>query len=571
MEQAVSAIDFTVFNKLRQEGKFCDVIVLVNGDEFKAHKVILCACSSYFRTLFTGGWNTGKKEVYDVPGVAPDMMKLIIDYAYTQTIPVTKDNVEGLLSAADQFCVTGIVQACCDFLETQLCPQNCIGIWKFTETYFCPELRHCAYRFILHHFEEVGRTSEEFLGLSLAQLCDLIEQDLLNIKQEDVVFDLILRWIGHSPPERKPHISVLLLKMRIGLMSTDFIVNNLKKNSLVKESDECKPLILHVMKERSGFHGSKSPSYKIVSPQKRPRLPHTILLAIGGWSGSSPTNAIESYDIRANYWVNVTQNESPRAYHGTAYLNGFIYCIGGRDSMEYFSSVRKFNPVALTWHEAAPMHCCRCFVSVTVLDDHIYAMGGFDGYVRLSSAERYVPETNQWSFIPPMHEQRSDASATTLHGKVYICGGFNGEDCLFTAEFYSPQTNQWTMITPMNSRRSGVGVTVYGGEVFVVGGFDGVNRLRSVDAYNPLTNSWRTIPDMITARSNFGIEVMDNRLFVVGGFNGFTTTFYAECYDESVDEWTNIHNMSFFRSALSCCTVPGLPNISHYAAPRGSL
>ncbi|XP_036408779.1 kelch-like protein 10 [Megalops cyprinoides] len=499
------------------------------------------------------------------------MMQLIIEYAYTQHVPVTEDNVEQLLQAADQFCAVGIVQACCDFLEAQLCPQNCIGIWKFTDTYFCPDLRHRAFRFILHNFEEIGRTSEEFLELSLNQLCDIIERDDLNIKHEDVVFDLVLHWISHSPKERKPYISMLLPKVRMGLMSADFIMNNVKDNSVVKDSNECKPIIINAMRARCSYNTSKSAKHAQSNPLRRPRLPHTVLLAIGGWSGSNPTNAIESYDMRANCWVNVSHEESPRAYHGAVFLNGFVYCIGGRDNMEYFSSVRKFDPAALTWHEAAPMHCCRCFVSVTELDGQIYAMGGFDGYVRLNSAERYNPETNQWSFIAPMHEHRSDASATTLHGKVYICGGFNGEDCLFTAEFYMPQTNQWTMITPMSSRRSGVGVTVYGGEVFVVGGFDGVNRLRSVDAYDPLTNSWRAVPDMTTARSNFGIEVLDNRLFVVGGFNGFTTTFYAECYDERTDEWSNIHNMGFFRSALSCCVVAGLPNMSHYAAPRDTM
>jgi len=31
-----------------------------------------------------------------------------------------------------------------------------------------------------------------------------------------------------------------------------------------------------------------------------------ILLAIGGWSGGSPTNAIEAYDPRAETWLNVS-------------------------------------------------------------------------------------------------------------------------------------------------------------------------------------------------------------------------------------------------------------------------
>ncbi|KAJ8377259.1 hypothetical protein AAFF_G00264870 [Aldrovandia affinis] len=569
-EQTTANIDFTVFDRLRREGKMCDVLIAVDGVEFRAHKAILCACSSYFRTLFTGGWSLVEVETYSIPGVSLDMMGLIIEFAYTHAVPVTEDNVEGLLCAADQLCVSGIVRACCDFLESRLCLQNCIGIWKFTENYFCPELRRRAYLFILRHFAQVGRSSPEFPELSLAHLGDLIDHDLLNVGHEEAVFELVLRWIAHAPSERRPYIAVLLPKMRINLMCTDFIVNNLKRNPLVRESDECKQLILHVMRERSGYHVAKAPGHREVQ-KMHPRLPHTLLLAIGGWSGSSPTNAMESYDMRANHWASVAHAESPRAYHGTAYLRGFVYCIGGRDNSDYFSSVRRFDPVALSWDNAAPMHFCRCFVSVVVLGGHVYALGGFDGYLRLSSAERYEPEANQWSLITPMHEQRSDASATTLHGKVYICGGFNGEDCLFTAEFFSPEADQWTMITPMRSRRSGVGVAVYGEEVYVVGGFDGVNRLRTVDAYDPLTNAWRAAPDMITARSNFGIDVLDDRLFVVGGFNGFTTTFYAECFDEQTDEWTSVHSMGFFRSALSCCVVPALPNISQYAVPHGSL
>ena len=87
-------------------------------------------------------------------------------------------------------------------------------------------------------------------------------------------------------------------------------------------------------------------------------------------------------------------------------------------SVDYFNSVKRFDPVKKTWHQVAPMHSRRCYVSVTVLSNFIYAMGGFDGYVRLNTAERYEPETNQWTLIAPMHEQRSDASATTLYGKV---------------------------------------------------------------------------------------------------------------------------------------------------------
>lgn len=31
------------------------------------------------------------------------------------------------------------------------------------------------------------------------------------------------------------------------------------------------------------------------------------------------------------------------------------------------------------------------------------------------------------------------------------------------------------------------------------------------------------------------------------------------------------HDMGIFRSALSCCVVPGLPNVAEYAAPRDAM
>ncbi|XP_038635478.1 kelch-like protein 10 [Scyliorhinus canicula] len=572
MERKMSAMACTIFNELRLEGKLCDVVIRVNGIDFNAHKNILCSCSSYFRALFTSGWNSIEKKVYNIPGVSPDMMKLIIEYAYTRTVPVTVENVERLLAAADQFNVLGIVRACCEFLESQLCLENCIGICKFADYYFCPELRHKAYMYILHHFEEIVKVSEEFLELSAFELRDIIEKDELNVKQEDVVFDAILKWIAQDPDIRKKCIVILLPKVRLALMNAEYFMNNVKNNDYVKDNDDCKPIIINALKAMYDLNMNGPSNSDFRNPLTRPRLPYSILFAIGGWSGGSPTNAIEAYDARADRWVNVTcEEESPRAYHGAAYLNGFVYIIGGFDSVDYFNSVKRFDPVKKTWQQVAPMHSRRCYVSVTVLDSFIYAMGGFDGYVRLNTAERYEPETNQWTLIAPMHEQRSDASATTLHGKVYICGGFNGNECLFTAEFYTPETNQWTTIAPMRSRRSGVGVIAYGECVYAVGGFDGANRLRSAEAYSPLTNTWRTLPTMFNPRSNFGIEVVDDLLFVVGGFNGFTTTFNVECYDEKTDEWYDAHDMSIYRSALSCCVVPGLPNVREYAAPRDSL
>ncbi|NXA17374.1 KLH10 protein, partial [Ibidorhyncha struthersii] len=569
MERKMSAMACAIFNELRLEGKLCDVTISVDGVEFSAHKNILCSCSHYFRALFASNWSNSEKRVYKIKGTSPEMMRLIIEYAYTRTVPVTVDNVQSLLTTADQFNVMGIVGLCSEFLKSQLCSENCIGIWRFADYCYCPDLRETACLFILHHFEETSRLSTEFLDISVNELTHILEKDELNVKQEEAVFEAILKWIDHAPQDRRQHIAVLLGKVRLALMQADYFINNVKTHHYVKDNEECKVLIINTLTEMYNLNMYGPSSSDITHRLTRPRLPYAVLFAIGGWSGGSPTNTIETYDSRADQWVNVTcEQESPLAYHGTAYFKGFVYVVGGFDSMDYFSSVKRFDPLKKTWQQVAPMHSRRCYVSVAVLNNLLYAMGGFDGHMRLSTAERYEPETNQWALIAPMHERRSDASATTLHEKVYICGGFNGTECLITAEAYDATTQQWTLIAPMSSRRSGVGVIAYGNQVYVVGGFDGVNRLRSAEAYNPAANTWRTVPNMFSPRSNFGIEVVDDLLVVAGGFNGFTTTFHVECYDENTNEWYDVQDMGINRSALSCCVVPALPNVREYVARR---
>ncbi|XP_063178242.1 kelch-like protein 10, partial [Chroicocephalus ridibundus] len=134
-------------------------------------------------------------------------MRLLMEYAYTGTVPVTDDNVESLLIAADQFNVLDIVRLCCEFLKSQLCLENCIGMWRFTGYYYCPDLREAAHEFILHHFEEVTKVSTEFLALSFNELERLLEKDELPVKEE-AVFEAVLKWVAHDLQSRRQHVVV---------------------------------------------------------------------------------------------------------------------------------------------------------------------------------------------------------------------------------------------------------------------------------------------------------------------------------------------------------------------------
>ncbi|XP_074659238.1 kelch-like protein 10 [Tubulanus polymorphus] len=504
------------------------------------------------------------KREYQIPGISSAMIGSIIEYAYTRETDITADNVDTLLPAADQFNVVGLVRACADFITNQLGSENCIGIRNFARQYFCRHLERQADNYLMQNFVDVATKSDELMSLQLSEFTEIMSCDELNVKNEEAVFETVIKWIDHDPDSRKECIIDLLKVVRMGLLNTQFFVEKVKSHKYIKDNESCKPIIIDTLKFLYDLDMDDDKELDLSDPLARPRVPHEFIFVVGGWSGGSPTNAIETYDTRADRWIACEQVDTPRAYHGTAAVRGMVYVVGGFDGMDYFNSVRAFDPYKKVWTEKAPMHCKRCYVSVAVLNDQVYAMGGFNGHVRQNTAERYAPDTNQWSMITPMNMQRSDASGTTHNGRVYICGGFNGQECMSSAEYYDPDTEQWTLVASMRNRRSGVGVIAHGEYVYAVGGFNGITRMNTAERYNPSTNTWTSITEMYNPRSNFAIEVLDDMIFGIGGFNGVTTIFNVECYDPESDEWYDATDMTIFRSALSACVLKDIPNIREY-------
>ncbi|XP_017857861.1 PREDICTED: kelch-like protein 10 isoform X3 [Drosophila arizonae] len=496
-------------------------------------------------------------------------MNCVIQYAYLRKTNISDDNVHELLICADYVGMVGLVKQCKDYLSHTLSPENCVSIMGFARFRFLEDLYQKARNYTLRYFTDVAARNTDILDLNIKDFYSIISDDELNTREEDYVWKLCVKWIDRDPENRKQHVAHLMTGVRLGLMTPKCFMEEVKEHPYVIQCEAAKPLIVDTFKFISNLYVPFDLPFQpklTTPPLAMPRLPHEVIFAIGGWSGGTSKGCIETYDTRADRWVNINAEDpaGPRAYHGTAVLGFKIYSIGGYDGVEYFNTCRVFDAVKKKWNEIAPMHCRRCYVSVAELNGMIYAIGGYDGHNRLNTVERYNPKTNQWSIIPPMNMQRSDASACTLHGRIYATGGFNGQECLDSAEYYDPLTNVWTRIPNMNHRRSGVSCVAFRDQLYVIGGFNGTSRLSTGERFDPETQSWHFIRQMNHSRSNFGLEIIDDMIFAIGGFNGVSTISHTECYVAETDEWMEATDMNIVRSALSANNVAGLPNKRDY-------
>ncbi|CAL9703863.1 unnamed protein product [Knipowitschia caucasica] len=498
-------------------------------------------------------WAPAEQRAFPLGGLSPHIMSLLLEWIYTASVDLSLDTVQELVMAADMLLLEDLVQICFDYMLEHLNVHSCISVWHLADVVLSAQTREVCRWFILKHFEEV-MVCEEFQQLTAEELSDFLEDDGLHVEEEITVFQAIVQWVQHDLKCRKGHYNMLLPTIRYSLMPYNVIKNHILNHPLTGS------LYSLVTVHRNLFLNNELPL--------RPRQPESVLLAIGGCSEGDATNAIEAYNYKTDFWTNISsQEENPRAHHGSIVVDGFLYCLGGFNRTERFNTMRRLDLATFTWSEMPPMYERRCYVSVTELNGRIYALGGYNGQSRLNTAEVFDLRSNQWSMIAPMNEQRSDACCATLNGVIYICGGFNGTDCLQTVERYSIESNQWTPIAPMSVPRTGVRVVAFSNLIYAVGGFDGVQRLRSTEVYDPHADSWQQLAGMTLSRSNFGIEVVNKRIFAVGGYNGVSTTHEAEAYDPTEDSWTQVHHMAIHRSALDCCVVPVFPNISDSIMP----
>jgi kelch-like protein 10 len=183
--------------------------------DFPVHRVILAGSSPYFRSLFTpSAEEVARRSI----GTDSKTLQSLLDFCYTGKCSVSGETVNTLLSIADHFAILGVVQLCCKFLMSRMEPETCLGIYKFARQFFCPQLLREGRLYILYHFKQVLR-SAEFLELEFEELEDLLRDDLLNIRNEEMVFEAIKKWMEFKPGTRNGRLVELLQCIRFGLMS----------------------------------------------------------------------------------------------------------------------------------------------------------------------------------------------------------------------------------------------------------------------------------------------------------------------------------------------------------------
>ena len=97
------------FRELREDKDFFDVtLACCDGEQLQAHKVILSACSAFFRNVLRR--NPHAHPLLYLKGVKHQDLKSILDFMYHGEVNVAQDNLNSFLGVAEELKVKGLTQ-----------------------------------------------------------------------------------------------------------------------------------------------------------------------------------------------------------------------------------------------------------------------------------------------------------------------------------------------------------------------------------------------------------------------------------------------------------------------------
>ncbi|XP_077288388.1 kelch-like protein 20 [Arctopsyche grandis] len=188
--------------------------------KFYAPLVVLIACSEIFKTkenLLNDVFSDYDNEVIEV----------ILKYCYTGEISIDENHVEKLMELAKR-------------LEVKIPKQfktvdhsNCLEVLKSTGD---SEL-----------LKKLHKT-KDFLNLPASNVIEILKSNDLFVRSEESVFNAVKLWVNHDDANRKNDLAQLMRPVRLSLLSTKFLVDEVMK--FCNLCAECMTTIRQLIKDK---------------------------------------------------------------------------------------------------------------------------------------------------------------------------------------------------------------------------------------------------------------------------------------------------------------------------------
>lgn len=525
---------------LLENDKLVDCVLKIKDKEFPCHRLVLCACSSYFRSIFLSDLEESKKREIVLEDVEPGVMGLVLKYLYTSKINVTEQNVQDIFAVANVYQIPSIFTVCVSFLQKRLSLSNCLAIFRLGLMLDCPRLAVSARNYACERFQFISR-DEEFLQLLPSELAAILSNDNLNVETEEAVFEALMNWVSQDTQSREKDLPGLLDCIRLRLVNEDYLKEKVEKHKLISSNPELQQKLQLVRDALAG----KMPEVKKSKSKKE--------------NGGAEKDGENGDKEEEEGLLPGILNDNLRF---GMFVRNLILMVNEAGAVAYDPTGNDCFVASLS------TQIPKNHVSLVTRENQIFVAGGlfFDEQNKedplCSYFLQYDPVSADWLGMPPLPSPRFLFGLAEAENSIFVLGGRElkeKEHTLDSVLVYDRQSFKWGESEPLPYPVYGHATISHNDVVYVIGGKgDNKSCLKKMCAYDARRFEWKELAPMKVARSLFGATVHKDRIYVAAGVTDTGLTDSVEVYDIAANKWSDFVVFPQERSSLNLVSLAGL-------------
>ncbi|WKY10431.1 hypothetical protein Q1695_002638 [Nippostrongylus brasiliensis] len=212
---------------------FSDVMFVVDGEQFPAHKVLLAARSEYFRAMLYGGMKESDEGEIVLEETNVFAFRILLRYVYTAKLTLLEykeEQVMEILGLAHKYGFVKLENAIADYLKAILNNKNLCTIFNISQLYYLSDLTEYCLVFADQNASEVLAT-QGFLQLSINAVTQLIARDSFCASEIDI-FCAIREWVKAHPDMQAAAVEMLTKCLRLSLINQRDLLNIVRPSGL---------------------------------------------------------------------------------------------------------------------------------------------------------------------------------------------------------------------------------------------------------------------------------------------------------------------------------------------------
>ncbi|CAJ0927821.1 unnamed protein product [Ranitomeya imitator] len=542
----------------RQQGHFCDVVLVADDQRVPAHRNYLSACSDYFNSMFTIGMREAHQTEVELVGASFVGLKAAVDFLYSGDLTLDGGNIDY-------------------YLENEVNEENYLYLQELASIYSLERLGSYIDSFILRSYGALCFTSAFLQDIPLQKLCLYLMSSHVQHGSEHDLLQSALQWATHCP-QREAQAYQLLQNIRFQLISKSELLHRVKPAvcSLLPKESNCESLV----EEAIDYHSNVAAQPLLQNIRSTLRLGSERLLFVGGEVSEhclELSDDVYSLDIEKEQWMSETQLPARRSHHCVTALGNFIYVAGGSFSRDNGGDAAsnllyRYDPRWSLWIQVASMNQHRVDFYLGAVTDKLVAVGGRNENGALSSVEVYCPQLDLWSYMSELPRFTYGHAGAVHKDYVYISGGHDYQIGPYRKNLlcYDPRADAWEERRPMTIARGWHSMCTLDDSIYAIGGSDdNLESMERFDILAPQCDQWTRVAPLLQPNSESGAAVLDNKIYILGGYSWENTAFSrtVQIYDKERKKWVKGTDLPKTVAGVSAC-VCVLKNRSYDKAKK---